>query len=505
MRKSFFWILVIIVTITLTALIVVQSIWIKRSVHLYKMLFHQQVNSALAEVVTSLEKEETVYHIAGELQSISDTINYNSKPGEPFLKTNKEIQFKHNKKKEVDAKISVLPKEKKTEILKDDSISKSKNNGLIPDYSQTVLQKARLVERIVNRMINSHLLIEERIPFQLLVHTITTELLLKGIELKYEFAVKDEAGEIHLRSDNYTDSNTYNKFIVRLFPNDIFNRPYFLYIYFPDENSYVYKSSSLMIGASIILTIIIILVISFSLYIILKQKRLSEIKTDFINNMTHELKTPISTISLASQMLADKNIPLEQKNIEHLSKLLLDESRRLGIHVEKVLQMAVFEKDNLQLRIKSIHFNDLIEQILNNFLIQVKAKNGRVIKDLDASITTIEADEVHLTNLIINLLDNALKYCDKEPLITVTTQNKGDYVLLSVKDNGIGISKENQKKIFEQFYRVPTGNIHNVKGFGLGLSYVKKIVEQHKGKIWVDSKPSFGSTFTILLPKVQVN
>jgi signal transduction histidine kinase len=237
----------------------------------------------------------------------------------------------------------------------------------------------------------------------------------------------------------------------------------------------------------------------------MKQKKLSEIKTDFINNMTHELKTPISTISLASQLLADPNIPIENKNIEHLSRLLLDESKRLSAHVEKVLHIAVFEKNSLRLRLKIINVHELIEQAINNFSIQLKNKNGKVYTHLEATTPLVEADEAHLTNIIINLLDNAIKYSDKDPVITITTMNNDHGIVVSVKDNGMGISKENLNKIFDQFYRVPTGNVHNVKGFGLGLSYVKKMVEAHHGKIWVESTIGEGSTFSIYLPFNQKN
>ncbi|HOK52663.1 MAG TPA: HAMP domain-containing sensor histidine kinase, partial [Bacteroidales bacterium] len=363
-----------------------------------------------------------------------------------------------------------------------------------------IYHKAKLVERIVNRMINSNYAIEARVPRRLLENTLTTELQLKGIKLPYEYAIKDENGEIHMASENYVDTGKQHKFVVRLFPNDIFNKPYFLYIYFPLAHQHIYKSISIMVFSSIALTLIIVFVIAYAIYIILKQKKLSEVKTDFINNMTHELKTPISTISLASQLLADPNVPLENKNIEHLARLLLDESKRLSTHVEKVLHIAVLEKNSLRLRLKNINVHELIEQIANNFSIQLKNKNGKLFTDFQAQNPIIEADETHLTNIIINLLDNAIKYTDKDPIIFINTTNTDDGIVISVKDNGIGISKENLNKIFEQFYRVPTGNIHNVKGFGLGLSYVKKIVEAHHGKIKVDSTLREGSTFSIYLP-----
>jgi signal transduction histidine kinase len=506
MRKLSFWILFIVITISLAGLIILQSIWIKNSITQNRLLFENQVNSALSEIVSSLEKEETVLYISNELQSVNSSDNNlieNKKiqPGQGPIKVNKEVILQNkafSNKGKVTAKISVIPDEKKKEYYQD--TIKMKTNGVNSDYAMSIYQKAKLVERIVNRMINSHLEIEERIPKKVLEQTITAELVLKGITIPYEYAVKDESGDIHLRSPNYNDSGKFHKFIVRLYPNDIFNHPYFLYVYFPFANQYLYKSISTMLIASLTLTLIIILVIAYAVYIILKQKKLSEIKNDFINNMTHELKTPISTISLASQLLADKSVPIENKNIDHLSKLLLDESKRLSEHVEKVLHMAVSEKNNPKLKLKKININDLIDQIANNFNLQVKSRNGRLFKELNAENPLIYADETHLTNIIINLLDNALKYSDKEPLITIYTKNYENGVVVEVKDNGIGISKDHIKKIFDQFYRIPTGNIHNVKGFGLGLSYVKKMVDAHNGKITVDSKIGVGSTFSIYFP-----
>ncbi|MCX7987552.1 MAG: HAMP domain-containing histidine kinase [Bacteroidales bacterium] len=502
MKKLYFWILFIIVAISLIGLIVLQAIWIKNTITQNRLYFENQVNIALIDVAASLEKEETVLYISNEMQSLNREENQSISHQTPNLKVNKEILLhpKSHTKSKVTAKISVLPSEKK----QDDSL-RLKSNGTTSEYVISIYQKAKLVERIVNRMINSQYVIEERVPKRLLEHTLTAELLLKGINLPYEYAIKDDNGEIHMNSENYNDSGKFHKFIVRLFPNDIFNRPYFLYVYFPLANQYIYKSNSFIVISSIALTLIITLVIAYAIYIILKQKKLSEIKTDFINNMTHELKTPISTISLASQLLADPNVPLENKNIDHLARLLLDESKRLSSHVEKVLHIAVFEKNSLRLRIKNINLHELIEQATKNFSIQVKNKNGKLFTNLEAQNPFIEADEAHLTNIIVNLLDNAIKYSDKDPIIHISTQNFNQGVVISVKDNGVGISKEHLNKIFDQFYRVPTGNVHNVKGFGLGLSYVKKMVEAHHGKIWVESSLGIGSTFNVYLPFYQRN
>jgi len=216
--------------------------------------------------------------------------------------------------------------------------------------------------------------------------------------------------------------------------------------------------------------------------------------------MTHELKTPISTISLAAQMLNDKSIPIERKNLTYLGGVIADESKRLGLQVEKVLQMAIFEKTKLKLKLKDIDIHEVVKKVSANFALQLQSQNGILITELNANNPLIVADEVHITNVVNNLLDNAVKYKNGNPEITIFTKNATGGIVIAFKDNGIGISRDNIRKIFDQFYRVPSGNIHNVKGFGLGLSYVKKIVEAHGGRIWVDSTLGIGSTFSIFLP-----
>ena len=221
--------------------------------------------------------------------------------------------------------------------------------------------------------------------------------------------------------------------------------------------------------------------------------------------MTHELKTPISTISLASQMLNDNSIPNSMKNIEHLSRVIFDESKRLSYHVEKVLQAAIFEKGRISLKIRRMDIHELINNVVKSFIIQVKTRNGQIIKNLDATYSIVNVDEVHFTNVLLNLLDNAIKYSKGQPNITVSTRSKKGGIVIAVEDLGIGISKDQQRRIFERFYRVPTGNVHNVKGFGLGLSYVKKIVEEHNGRISIESELNVGTKFEIFIPVAKMN
>jgi two-component system, OmpR family, phosphate regulon sensor histidine kinase PhoR len=521
MKKKYIWISITAVTATLLGLIILQSFWIKNALDLKEKQFKQQVNVALTSIVKSLQQEETVHNLAKELNtihadSVLNTVNLKNNNGTVHndvkpLNFSKEIYlYTHNSQSKLMAKISVVPGDDttteqgsitwNTRSLAGQKGKDSKRNEVKDLYSRTIENKTQLVESVVNKLINSHLRFEERINKKTLERVIKAEMLMNGITIPYQYAVNDERGNAIFRSDSFLEKTQADQYITRLFPDDIFNQPYFLEIRFPDQSQYIFRSVGFIIISSIVLTTIIILIIGSSIYIIFKQKRLSEIKTDFINNMTHELKTPISTISLASQLLGDNSVPAENKNVESLAKVIFDESKRLGLQVEKVLQMAVFEKAHLKLKIKRINSNELIEGIIKNFSIQIKSRNGKIFKELNASEPYILADEVHVTNVIVNLLDNALKYCINEPIIIISTRNQNGSIAIDVKDNGIGISKENQKKIFDQFYRVPTGNIHNVRGFGLGLSYVKKVMEAHNGLVSIESKPGHGSIFTVELP-----
>jgi two-component system phosphate regulon sensor histidine kinase PhoR len=230
----------------------------------------------------------------------------------------------------------------------------------------------------------------------------------------------------------------------------------------------------------------------------LRQKKLADIKNDFINNMTHEFKTPISTISLAVEVMKDNEVKKDSSKMSRYLNIIQDENRRLGTQVEKVLQMALLDKGEVKLRLGEVDVHETIEQVLTNLSVQIEQKNGIVNLELEAENPAIEADEVHLTNIIYNLLDNANKYSPENPVITIRTENAGNALKISILDKGIGMTKEQITRIFERFYRVPTGNLHDVKGFGLGLSYVKKMVESHNGQIFVESKLGEGSKFEII-------
>jgi two-component system, OmpR family, phosphate regulon sensor histidine kinase PhoR len=289
-------------------------------------------------------------------------------------------------------------------------------------------------------------------------------------------------------------------FNVNLFPNDFTNTENFLTVFFPNQNSFVFKNMWMTYLSSLLLMVVMIACFYVALSTILKQKKLADIKNDFINNMTHEFKTPISTISLATQMLQDKDIAATPSMFNRYLNIILDENKRLGAQVEKVLQTAQMDRGEVELNLEEVNLHEIIEKALENISPQIEQREGMVELDLQAEKTILQADSLHLTNVVLNLLDNANKYSPESPQITITTRDNPEGISLIISDKGIGMSKESIKSIFEKFYRVPTGNVHNVKGFGLGLSYVKKMVEEHHGKINVVSKLGEGSEFEVILP-----
>jgi len=345
--------------------------------------------------------------------------------------------------------------------------------------------------------------IEDRIDAMLLDSLIRTELWSKGMETPYKFAIYSSSRDkIVVDPDSsFNIADIEKSFAFLLFPSDISGKPDFLLLHFPDEKSFLLHQISGMLIISILLISIIIASFIFAINSIIRQRKFSEMKNDFINNMTHEFKTPISTISLACEALNDKDIQKTKELSANYINVVNEENKRLGSMAEKILQTAILENGKLKLKKEEINIHEAIDEVIKNISIQVQINDGVINKNYSAEQPMILADQVHFTNLIFNLLENANKYSPKKPNITITTKNTANGVEISVKDNGIGISKRDQKKIFDKLYRVPTGDIHDFKGFGLGLSYVKTIIEKHNGKIRLESEAGKGSTFTIYLPE----
>ena len=513
--------LIAIMILVMTSLIVVQINSIYKALQIKEEQFDAMVKSALSQVTYRLEMEETsqIDKKSTRLSSPRSTGIYPNNihrtiPG-TLNKHDVQISMQYSQGlqgsayyEELNIEYGSPTSDKSSERGRPGDypnafdIIHEKDGYASQQYEERLNLKAQMLAN-TQAAIFQKLPIEERIDASTLGRFIKTELKKQGITLESKYAVKTFSGgqERLILGDKNFNPKQQNDYNTLLFPNDLVDmKPNYLFLYFPKQNTFLLKETGLLVIPTFVLTVMLIGIFVFTILIILKQKKLSNIKNDFINNMTHELKTPISTISLASQMLRDNTVTNTPKTIEHISGIIFQESKRLTTQVEKVLQMAVFNEGDLKLKLKEVNINALINSVVLNFELRVKSKNGELTADLKADPAIIKGDEVHITNVLFNLLDNAVKYSKEEPKIIISTELKDESLIISVKDHGIGIQKEHVSQIFERFYRVPTGNVHNVKGFGLGLSYVKKIIDAHKGKISVDSAINKGTKFTIYFP-----
>ncbi|MCK5839868.1 MAG: HAMP domain-containing histidine kinase, partial [Bacteroidales bacterium] len=380
-------------------------------------------------------------------------------------------------------------------------------NKRVKRINTKVKQLEEVFEKMVIEVEMKNELIEDRLNYADLKDQLTSQLANRGINIPFEYAVisRDDNSDTAIQTKDFKKGKDEPLlYRVNLFPGDIFGEPDFLEITFPEKTTHIYKSILWLLVGSSFFTFFMIATFSFTLFLILRQKKISEIKSDFINNMTHEFKTPLATISLASDSLLNEKIQQDKKSMLFFLSIIKEESKRMNKQVENILQMALFEKKKIDLNFELLNIHDLIRNAVTHINLQLEKANGIIEMELNAVNQNIFTDKVHFTNVIYNLIDNSIKYNEGIPQIKIATSNRKDGVLILIEDNGIGMSMGAQKNIFDRFYRATKGNVHNVKGFGLGLSYVKEIVSLNKGDIWVKSEVSKGSIFTVFLPfKVQ--
>jgi len=322
-----------------------------------------------------------------------------------------------------------------------------------------------------------------------------------GIQTPFEFAVvKDGAVQSGTYKSSEKPDFLKSNYKIRLFPGNIIRQDLILSVVFPDRTNYVLGSISWLLVGSFLFSLFILATFGLSLFFIIRQKKISEIKSDFINNMTHEFKTPIATISLAADTITNPKVINNETSIKHFISLIKKENNRMNKKVETILQIASLDKKEIEFRFENVSMHTIIEHAVETIDIQVQQRNGRVVLHLDASEQIVYGDNEHLANLVNNLLDNAIKYSPDSPEITISTKDIDRGIVVSVEDKGIGMSKSVQSKIFERFYRQSSGNVHDVKGFGLGLNYARAIIEAHKGNISVFSEPGKGSRFDVFIP-----
>jgi two-component system phosphate regulon sensor histidine kinase PhoR len=367
---------------------------------------------------------------------------------------------------------------------------------------EKVLQKTQLAKEVFSDFLFKDRPILQRIQPVYLDSLIRKELADKEVTLDYSFGIETTPGNWVYTSSPEIKSQK-SAFTAALFPNDLHPTQDHLRIYFPESANYIWQTMGLSLAGSGLLLLVMIGCFYFAVLTILRQKKLATVKNDFINNMTHEFKTPITSISLATQLLQEELKPGKNESILRYLGIIKDENTRLGQQVERVLQTAQMEKEEITLKRKKVDISALVHQVaeINGPLIE--SVNGSLEVNVDKLPSAVELDEVHISNVLNNLIDNAVKYSPSNPQVEIMARTQDQGISIQVKDHGMGMPKEALSNIFDAFYRVPTGNVHNVKGFGLGLSYVKKIVEAHGGKVHVKSKLGEGSTFEIYLPYVE--
>ena len=369
---------------------------------------------------------------------------------------------------------------------------------------QKVLQKTEMAKEVFADFLFKERPIEQRVAPKYIDSLLARELKDKNINLKYVFGIGSNQKKnkyVYASSPILKNPEIQSAtFFTPLFPNDLKNSNQLLQVYFPGQQEFIWQTMGFSFLGSALLLMIMIGCFYIAVNTILKQKKLAEVKNDFINNMTHEFKTPISTISLATQLIQEESAIAKNETILRYLGIIKEENIRLGNQVERVLQTAQMEKEEIILKKKEVDIHSLIQHVADNIHPIIHTNQGTLILNLDASPSLLLLDEVHISNVIHNLLDNAIKYSPNQLHVEIQTESQEGQFVIKIKDQGIGMEKSVLESVFEPFYRVPTGNIHNVKGFGLGLSYVKKIVDAHGGKVKVESTLGAGSTFIISLP-----
>ncbi|HBH83159.1 MAG: hypothetical protein A2X05_17470 [Bacteroidetes bacterium GWE2_41_25] len=514
MKRKIIVLLAIFFFLAISGLILIQVSWIRNAIAITDQQFRYMANKALESVVLDLEEKELIENIVEEIEPASaDSVTVIIPANSPFAR---KLQGYHPNATLVekyglsttDETVAITSSGHKIFISSGNvspyssgEINEPSPQIIHSEIKGRVSNKIIFLENLMEKILRNTPDIRDRVDPEDLQKRLRAALNNVEIYLDFEFSIRSGRLGTLWKTPGFTDKPGTNKFIIQLFPNDPVPSQNQIVLYCLQETQYKFEKIGNLGFFSLLFTLLIIILSTGTFIVIFRQKKISEIRNDFINNMTHELKTPISTISLASQMLADKSIPEKEKNTEALAKIITDESMRLKFQVEKVLQMAILEKVRMKLNRVELDMHSLLNKTAENFNLQIRNCHGIIKKDFHATITEVTGDEVHINNAISNLIDNAIKYSKDKPEIVISTRNNSKGIEITVADKGIGISKEDQNRIFEKFFRVPSGNVHNVKGFGLGLSYVQKVIAEHNGEIKVESTVNKGTKFKIFFPQ----
>ena len=522
MKRKTIYVLVVLMSLGMIGIISIQYFWIKNAIDLRRVQFHRSVMAGMNEVTHKLQKIQA-YKRFERLKSLDTDLKIDSSGNVrlAYVDESSTVMFIGDtdaSAKLADEKIELIlnygdeyVQSKETEKELDwESEEEAEKDPVIKvevkKIANDIEKKYIIYEQLLNEFneFDSFLKLEDRVDKEVVKQELHTAFESRGLNSDFIFGIlsnKNPEESLFLENTNTRDISILNKspFKVDMFPGDSFDQNYSLSVVFPNLRADIFQSLGTLLILSSLFILLVIGVFIVTIRTIFRQKKLSDIKNDFISNMTHELKTPISTISLACEALEDKSIAISEERHDAFIGMIRSENSRLAVLVEKVLRNASLDTGELKLKKERIDLNKLIEE-LNQFDLHIKKLGGKLIKELSKERPSIIADRVHLLNVVSNLIDNAIKYSTESPHVTIRTIVENKWVKIEVEDQGIGISKDFLNKIFEKFFRVPTGNVHNVKGFGLGLSYVWDVTNRTGGNINVTSELNKGSKFTINIP-----
>lgn len=519
MNKKLFFLLVVLMSLSLIGIIFVQGYWIKNTVESKEEQFSFNARQILRRVASEIENNELEsYYFA--LQEVVDSLGI--EPDSSVLSdifeveredVSDEVYFRSRGIIEEDYRLStafldaaidtvhfkrlINKRHKKLVEREDEKASLEKFNRI---FRMNDVEKEYIRSFVMGE--TAKLPIHNRVSTASIENVISKELKSRGLNSSFEYGIYDKGLATKVRSEDF-ELDSQGTYRVPLFVNENGQSDYELFVNFTGKRQVVLSSITVMAALSIIFTLIIVIAYSSALSQLIRQRQISEIKTDFINNMTHEFKTPIATINLALDAIKNPKVMSDPKKVEYYHKLIRDENRRMHAQVENVLRISRLEKNELDLKKERIDLHDLVEEAITHVELIVEDRGGYVKTHLGALRSSVLANQSHFTNVIVNLLDNAVKYSEEEPKVDIYTENVKNFIILKVRDQGSGMTRNVQRKAFEKFYREHTGDIHNVKGHGLGLAYVKRIVDDHHGTISVTSERGKGSTFIIKLPLIS--
>jgi len=517
--KKFRWVIFLLAS-SLVALIGVQLYWINHAIRLKEEQFNVKVNDALKDAAARIENESVCFETFSKIMLKHHEglymIRQKCDSAEQFISP---VIAGRSLVKNLDTIPLHFSYASKTDTLYTFNSLKFNQPASAEilvrfqyDMSDTLRQEEELsdsgkIERLTasafKRLNTKRNPFGEQIDNSAIDSILQLSLVHEGIRLSFQYVVLSaDSTPVFTNTSKKNEHFAKSDLQATLFQGSYFTDPFKLILHFPDRRTYILQTMLVVLLSSALVIILLLVAFYFGMRIILRQKKLSELKNDFINNMTHEFKTPVSVISLALETVNTSQVMNDKEKLEKILGILKTESKRLETQVERILQFSSFERHEIKMDFRETDLHQLVHQALENFSLQVENKKADITLALNASVTTINGDEIHITNLVCNLVDNAIKYRNGNvQQVKIETMNQNGNVYLSIEDNGIGMEKHVLPKIFDKFYRIPTGDIHNIKGFGLGLSYVKTIVEAHSGSISVESEPGKGSRFTITFPQ----